>query len=449
MKELDIEFRGRGIEVPTGVRRGDNKDLSYATSDVSVSHTIGNALAYVREKILSQFKDDYFNTVNVSTKIAFRHFNILDNKHAQFNKKMKPYLIIRPRIDPNSEGSFLDGTMLTSRYVEGPMVDRGALIDVIRDAINGVYLEYQLTRFKVSYDITIMVETPNEQLDLVHKLKHRMVWNKHLTWSTFLETFIPQSVMAGISYVTNIPLSCPSDMLTYMNTNSTVPITYKMKNGSGVDEYFAYQPVNIDAHMSNISMDDGSRTGMVDEAYTVSFTIDTEFNGVGSFYLFTKDPLDVNELDRDWLVKEPQDYTHHIEQDRTALRLDVLLTDLHHEYDIPVGWQLYSNPSYMITERDKYKPDILELQPIITHDIDRALQYHIDRNIPLTKMIKIDIYRDGKIMSIDRGDYYIDFPTRKVFTYLKNIHSNYRMVILINKLYLNELMIDILGREGL
>lgn len=450
--EEQFEWRGQGVEAyegDYGVRGKDMKRLSYATSDVSVSHTIGNALAFVRERILGLFKEDYFKTVNVSTKIAFRHFNILDNKHAQFNRRMKPYLIIRPRIDPNTEGSFLDGTLLTQRFTDGPMVDRGALIQVIRDTPSSIYLDYQLNRFKVSYDVTIMVETPNEQLDLVHKLKNRLVWNKHLTWPTFLETFIPQSIMAGISYTKNIPLSCPVDMLAYMNSNSAMPITYKMKNGSGVDEYFAYQPVNIDAHLSNLQMDDGSRTGMVDDAYTVSFTIDSEFNGVGTFFLFTSEPLDHHNLDREELWSEPIDNTWNIEEREkgAALRLDVMLTDLHHEYNVPTGWKLYANPAYMITEKEKHVPDMLDLSKIITPDIDRAIQYHIDRNIPLAKMIMIDNFRDGKKLSEEEGDFYIDYPTRTLYTYQKNPFSNYRLVILVNKLYLNELMIDILGRE--
>lgn len=439
------EYTGLG-RVVRGVRR-DKKPLAYSTADVSNAHTIGNVLAYVRSKILSGFREDYFHSVHTSTKIAFKHFNIMNmNNGTQYFRKRKPFLTIRPRIELNTDDAFLSHTLLTERFTDNGMVDRGSLQDVMTDARHGVYVQYRLQRYRVAFDVTMVVETPNEQMDLAYKLKNNNVWEKHITWGTHLESNIPRSIIAGVSYLTNIPMSAPADLLAHMNTYTNSAVTYKMKNSSGVDEYFYYYKTNIDAYMTNLSMDDGSRVNMVDDTYTVSYTIQCEFNGPGVYMIFSEHPLDMDLINMD-IVHSHFDKEYSINYERGALELDILLTDLRQDYDIPTGWRLYSNPAYKISpDLAKDEPDILDLTKLFQSHIQEAIKYYLKNNIPIQQILQIDVYRDEKLLE-NEVDYVVDYQHMKLYTLTKNIHSNYRMIIMFNNLQLNTLLKDILDRE--
>ena len=61
-----------------------------------------------------------------------------------------------------------------------------------------------------------------------------------------------------------------------------------MKNASGNDEFFRFYPANIDTMFTGLSIDDGSKKGMIADAHKINFTVSAEFNSAGLYYYFSK-----------------------------------------------------------------------------------------------------------------------------------------------------------------
>lgn len=417
--------------------------FEFTSSSLNSAHTFGNVLAYVTDLVQTWFTPGFFKTVNVSTTMAYRYFNVLQNTKAEHFRKKKPYLIIQPRINPEG-GRFLAGTMLTERI--NPQFsggEYGNLQPFVRDDVKGYDLKFLLNRISMSFDVTIIMETQMQQMNTFYYLKNRQVWNRPLDWITVLEDHVPREMVAAISAITNIPLNEPGYMLSYLNSNSIFPVTYKMKNSTGNDEYFRYYETQIDAELKDLNMDSGSRSNMVDDSYGITFTIDAEFFSSGLYQIISKQPIpkfweqggEAIDIDEEILAKN------------NALHADMLLTpyrDL--GIQIPPGWRVYSNPAYRVTAKAP-DPDVLEFDKLISPNLQRAIQYHLSMNIPLEKLVKVFVLKDYKRLDPEKAEYLLDWEDFTLYTYSLNQMSTYRMLIIVDMEYLNNLIKEMIDME--
>ena len=90
-------------------------DRTYVSLMGSISHTYGNALAFIQNWIINLFPKDLFKTIHVNSKIAHRQ---LKSTPHEFLKKTKPMIVFRPRIAMHDEDRFLKGTQLTERQTD-------------------------------------------------------------------------------------------------------------------------------------------------------------------------------------------------------------------------------------------------------------------------------------------------------------------------------------------
>ena len=149
--------------------------MGYCIAQTSLAHTYGNVTCFITEYIKSLFPKDYFNTVNISSSIAYKHFNIFQNTNKEFIRKKKPMLIIRPRVEINDSDVFLYNTFLTTRITDNYMDrDFTNLQDFIYDNERGNSMKFLLNRLKMYFDVTIIVETQIEQLNQAHFFKNRI-----------------------------------------------------------------------------------------------------------------------------------------------------------------------------------------------------------------------------------------------------------------------------------
>lgn len=416
----------------------------FTSPSMNIAHTCGNVTAYVTDYIQTWFVPNFFKTVNVSTTMAYRYFNVLQNQKAEFFRKNKPFLIIQPRLNPDG-ARFLAGAQLANRT--NPTFDGGeygSLQPFIRDDEKGYEMKFQLNRLSMSFDVSIVVESQMEQINVFNYLKNRLIWERPLDWETALESHIPREMIAAVSSITGKSMSEPGELLHYLNSNTIFPITYKIKNSTGNDEYFRYYPTLLDAELTNISMDSGAKTGLVDSAYGITFTVNLEFNTAGIYHIISKEPIP-----KDWNnggVALPQGSDADVFND--SLRMDMLLTpyrDL--GINIPPGWRVFSNPSFKITASAP-DPDILDFSKLISPSIRNAINYHREMNMPLDNLISITVLKDYKPLDVLKGEYMVDFEDFNLYTYSLNKTSTYRMLIIVNINYMNELVKDTLGMEN-
>lgn len=417
--------------------------FEFTSSSLNAAHTFGNVLAYVTDLVQTWFVPEFFKTVSVSTVMAYREFNTLQNTKAEHFRRKKPYLIIQPRINPEG-GRFLAGTMLTERI--NPQFDGGAygnLQPFVRDDVKGFDLKFLLNRMSMSFDVMIVVETQMLQLNTFYGLKNRQVWERPLNWHTVLEDHVPREMIAAISAMTNIPMSEPGHMLSYLNSHSIFPVTYKLKNSTGNDEYFRYYETLIDAELTGLTMDSGSKSNLVDDAYTITFTINTEFFTSGLYQIIAKQPIP-----KFWEQGgEAIDIDQEISIKNGALHADMLLTpyrDL--GIQIPPGWRVFSNPSYRVTATAP-NPDVLEFDKLISPSLQNAIRYHLKMNIPLERLIQVFVLKDYKRLNPEKPEYLIDWEDFTLYTYALNKTSTYRMLIIVDFEYLNNLIKELLDME--
>ena len=415
----------------------------FASPSMNIAHTCGNVTAYVTDYIQTWFVPNYFKTVNVSSTMAYRYFNVLQNQRAEFFRKNKPFLIVQPRLNPDGS-RFLAGTQLAEKI--SPMMSPGAngnLQPFIEDKESGYQMKFQLNRLSMSFDVSIVMDTQMEQLNIFNYLKNRLVWDRPLDWHTALESHIPREMIAAISAITGKPMSEPGALLHYLNSNTVYPVTYKVKNSTGNDEYFRYYPALLDAELTNLTIDSGSKNGLVDSAFGITFTINVEFNTAGLYHIMSREPIPKHWDNGGEAIKMSEDATAKNE----GLRLDMLLTpyrDL--GIEIPPGWKVFANPSFKITATAP-DPDILDFSKLVSPSIRRAIDYHLKMNIPLDNLISIFVLKDYKPLNAIEGDFTIDFEELKLYTYNLNKTSTYRMLILVNIPYINELIKDVLNLE--
>lgn len=416
----------------------------FTSPSMNIAHTCGNVTAFVTDYIQTWFAPNFFKTVNVSTSMAYREFNIIQNTKAEFFRKNKPFLIIQPRLNPDG-ARFLAGAELANRT--NPSFSGGAygnLQPFIIDKEKGYELKFLLNRLSMSFDVSIIVDTQMQQINTFNYLKNRLIWEKPLNWETALESHVPREMIAAASAMADKSMNEPGELLSYLNSHSIFPVTYKIKNSTGNDEYFRYYPTRLDSELTNITLDSGNKSGFVDDAYAITFTINLEFNTAGLYHIISREPIPKYWENGGLAI----DIDNTTEFTNNSMRMDMLLTpyrDL--GINIPPGWNVSANPSFKITASPP-NPDILDFSKLIPPSIRSAINYHLKMNIPLDNLISVFVLKDYIALNAADGEYLVDFETLELYTYKLNKTSTYRMLIVVNTNYINELIKDILNMEN-
>lgn len=409
--------------------------MEYAISHMSMAHTFGNVTAFVTEYVKNLFPKDYFNTVNISSTIAHRYFNIFDNTNKEFIKKRKPMLIIRPRIEVSDNDLFLSGTFLTSRITDNYMeLDYSNLQPFFADVNKGIRIKFLMNRIKLSFDISIIVEQQMEQINQFYYLKNLVRQEHPFFIKTFLESNINRSLITIVATQAGIDPNDTKALLDYFNNNSVYPLTYKMKNSTGNEEFFRYHPAVLDTMFTGLAIDDGTKRGFVSDSYTINFTITTEFTTAGLYYLFAEAKDVINQINID------------ISNDTSIIPI-FTVSNLFDFITPPAGWNLYLAPTFAVSV-DK-GPDILDMTDLINKSMQACITYHLTTGISMGVLMKIFIIKDNVSLDDTHGDFSVNYETLQVTINQTNKTSTYRLLIYVNTLHINNLVAEIynIGEE--
>lgn len=407
--------------------------MNYLKAGPSLAHTYGNVTAFYTEYIKGLFPKNYFKTVHISSTIAFREFNILKNKNREFFKKSKPMLIVRPRVEFNASDEFLKGSYLTSRIANTISdIDFGNLHDMINDEEKGSHIKYLLNRMTMMFDVSVIVETQMEQLNTATALKNIAMLERPFDIETCLENQIPRDILELMSKDIDVPMygedGSVQEFLNHINTNATYPITYKMKNSTGNDEFFRYYPALLDTTISELSLDDGSKKGFLFDAFTINFTVSSEFYIAGMFYYFTKNPKTIDGVQISIATDDKI--------------IPVYTVNNLFDVELPLGWNLYSTPMYRV-ESNKYT-DEMEISSLFNTSLTEMIKYHKANGIPIETFLNIVVMQDNtKLINIEH--YRIDYDDMMLYTIKTNTTSTYRIIIHVNTLYVNNLISNVYG----
>lgn len=411
---------------PPAVPHSDDK--KYVALMGSMSHTYGNALAYIQDWVLKIFPENMFKTIHVNSKIAHRQIRSTPNEYI---KKTKPMIIFRPRIPGRSEDKFMKGTPLIERQTD-LYNTWGAtnLQPFFHDQKHEMSILYQMNREVMYVDVVILVSTLMQQLDYYHYIENAVRIEKPFTLSTCFESYIPQEMLSIVADIANIPLyddhGSTKEFLEYMNQNSIYPITYKLQGSTKTREFYRYYPVNVETFILDLDKDDGERVGHVMDQYQISFTIKMEFNTTGFYYIVSNDLFKINlptiHTDSSEIIPVFTD---------VRLREDLMLQP---------GWHLYNQASYRLEDSN----DEVNLDQMFNESIRAALRYHKENGLPIQDVVDIKIRKQGELIH-QFQDYNIDWDQYKLKFINQNTYYTYHIMVCINVEYINGLMKALYG----
>lgn len=415
--------------------------MRYSMAAASMAHTYGNVTTFINNWLLSLFPKEYFKTNYINSTIAYRDFTTYNNDRRQFLKKQKPMLILRPRIEMDVQDELpINQTYLANRIydVMDEDIETGNLQNFFWDKDNNRQIQFLMNALRINFDVTIMVETMMEQINLVHYFKNRVRQGYDMRILACLESFISRDIMytlakdAGYEEVfTKEGSHKMGEFLSYVNNNSLYPVTVKYKNSSGRHEFFRFHHAYLDIAIDNLSIDEPvKKNHVVDECY-INFTVRCDFNTAGMYvYLSDNDKVfenDMNKLPEELLTDElvPVMTPQQIFNKRT----------------LPNGWQLFTAPAFDIDTDEMPYP--LDFSVLLNTSLLEAVKYHKKNGIPLVTFMNIEILKNNRTMEIERNEYSIDWDNLTVYINNCNRNQEYRLLLSVNTQYLNDLLADI------
>jgi hypothetical protein len=419
--------------------------MNIATSNSSIAHTTGNVTFILTEYLKGMFPEKFFNHTHITSRMPYKEFQINENRQSdQFIKKVRPILIIRPRVILNNDDIFMSKSRLT-REIEGVKYTRtGAYYQTIfKDNDAKVALNFLMTRMRLELQCTVMVDTQVQQIDVFNAILSTHNENQIYKMNTATEIFVPKPFVKAISTISGVPerdpdTGIPRNFLNYLTMHSNRYWTFKEKNATQEEEYFIYFPISLEYVFTNYSMEDVSKKGDVIHSADISFILTAEFNTISSFLLASE---------CDDVVEKANAVMHMDTSMGTKIRPFYTVNNLFGATD-ENGWKMYYSNIFMLDPDVKREdPDILDLSSIFK---DTALQdildYHKKNGISNDILFNFIIMKnnvklkDKKLKETDKIDYVVELENQRILIYNKNYNATYRIVIYINNLYIMTLM---------
>lgn len=421
-KEREIQSRNHNIDLRMIEEK--KKEDRYISLMPSISHTFGNALAFLQNYILKLFPDDMFKTVHVHSKMAHRQ---LKSVNKEFLKKSKPMIIFRPRIAGREEERFLKNTAFierqTDKYYSWGLTN---LQPFFNDSDINTSIKYQLNRSVMYVDVIVILSTLMQQMDYRHYLENAVRWEHPFGVQTCLEGYLSQELLKILSDLCHIPLydekGSTREFLSYMNGHSIYPVTYKMQGSSAQKEFFRYYPVRVELNFMDLNTDEGEQAGSIMSQYQITFSVRMEFNTNGFYYLFNENVYD--------LKLKP--LIHPEDSNLIPVFTDILLEeDLH----LAPGWRLYNRAGLMLEDPN----DKINFDSMLNESIRACIKYHLDNGLPLFDLIDIKIRKQGVL--IRRGEEYdLDWNKTEIQFHKQDTFHTYTILVCINLEYINSLV---------
>lgn len=405
--------------------------MSIIYSNGSVTHTFGNVACVAMNYIKKFFPEDYFAVEHISTKLAYRQLDIFKSKK-EFWKLHRPMLILRPRIEMDDSSKYFYGAALMNRmYNVSSPSEYANRVNLFRNEQDGVMMQFLWNRYKIYYDVVIIVDSYNEQLNLANHIINSIVPNTPFMIHTPLEAFVPKCIIEGLANYLSIDLDDTGKIVSYLNTYSNTPFTYKFKDGSGNNEYFTLYNTNVETIPSDLSIDDGNEKGMITDSYTLSLTFSCEFNTMGAYYLYLRDNSDK------FIPYMPT-------KDKDNRVVPLFSIPLLFELDVDPGWKIAAAPSYFVTSNKS--EDVTNIKDVITDEIKPILDYQRAMRLPLDLFLRFRVFKGNKELPNSINGYTIDitdYDNPTLTTYDVNIEETYRLFVLINNEYIHRITTEI------
>ena len=246
--------------------------------------------------VVNNLPNDFLKDRTISTRSSFRFFKKYIHTRKEFEKKQRPFMIIRPTVeqyDNVSGNDFLSGTKII--WNDGTFSKSGYVNqNFFSDKKRGIDMGFKINRYKMTFDIAIQTNTYYSAIDLYNYLNNTLSFGRTIYIPTSLESMIPKEMLIHLCEIVGINIDEDANipvLTRYLRTNGSYPISYKMRNATSADEYFLFYPQNILATITDLNCEEPNRKNMVEDFTNVTFKIECQFNAISSYTLWGKKNL--------------------------------------------------------------------------------------------------------------------------------------------------------------
>jgi len=412
----------------------------YTVSAPSSSTTYGNVASAIREMLITHFPYNFFKYINISSELAFRNMRrqFGSNTNNEINKRVKPYLLIKPSyIIPGSDMFLYDVPLTKNFYNLEHGIETRHLFPIYNDFKNNFSIDFKMNRDKIDYDITITVRTLHQQLDIYKAMINTLVWESPFILPASLESMIPSSIVNYSSKLIGVDISDPEVnniplLLQKLNEKSKYPITYKIRNASAKEQFFLYYHHGIYVTLSDLSLDEGSRKNMADDDFNITFKVSAEFNLPGLFIIKGTNPRP--NIDVSLVVGDDS-------SDSKEFIPLYTYNNLFSEYISKIdGFRLYTT-SMFNTEKGK-RDDSLDISVLFDNGYLQVIKEYNDFNQTVDTILRIIVLKNQEELT-QNVDYIMDWNSMDLKILNSDYTATYRILLYINSIKINERLAEI------
>lgn len=412
----------------------------YTVASSSSSTTYGNIMTFFKEYLERQFSAGYFKDINLSSEIAYVNVRrrLGRNTLNELSKLERPYMTINPQIQPPNGDMYLYDIPLTKNFDNMEYgIQKNTLFPILKNSTDLYMLSYKLNRDQIQFEMTITLDTYIQQLDMYKYLTNHFVWDRPFTVRTCLESMIPRDIVKHMGLLSNINIDSKDtnpipETLRMLNKFSRYPITYKMRNGTSLDEFFMYYNAEVLIEFTDLSIEQVNRKGFADDYYQLTFRSTIDFNLPGVYVLTGLKPkpkileVTLDSIDTNGTHEMIPLYT---------------INNFYARYaELKNGYLLYTSSRFQ-TERDPAtKKDTLNLEVLFDNNYMNVIHKFFINNIPMKTLIDVILLKDG--VELTTQDYKIDWNTLDMTIYNADDRATYCVLIYINNTLFAEHIIN-------
>jgi len=401
-----------------------NKNITVAPLHQSYALCI----EYMRHWFLQKFKDDFFSWVHTDGSHVFGEMAKLDKKTIMGHMSDdKAALTIIPTIDDDYNRDRLDQNLFgIDQFINTTKIDKA----FFQDPINQRYILMKMDMMLLNFTYRVRVPSRAMQLDIQKYMKLAFRTNLSESNDVDLDYVLPYPMMLFIARdlgfeVKDDRIVEPIKFLTYLNSRSYIPITYKRSNVNAREEYFVrvdHIPVRL--LIKDVTKDDGNKYGHISDDFGIEMQVEVRFPSMQLYVYFTKEELTKITFG---------DEVYNID--------NTLMMSLHYYDDPPPintrGWKLTINAQW---EEEKPGSIDIDLNELFDGELSQISNYLVSKFISPSVFIDVQLYSGGMKLDTDiNWDdmlLHADNPTDKLIS---------TIAIYIDLEYLNSLRVESYG----
>lgn len=398
-------------------------------SGTDIMHSIGNVTAIALQFIIDLFPDNTFATALPSTQLSHRQ---LRHTPKQIRSQPYPMCIISPRVSLSGlDNRLAAGSFATTTWsnTSNRFQNRSEMPELFFDKQKKIMWRGKINRTVAYFDFVLSFQSYSEQLRWASYLINKIPTDGgFFDIDTALEMALPDGLLEETSRYANIPIKDNngnvSEFVDYLNINSVFPISYRFSSGRHTDAFYAYYMTSLLCNIGELNYSNGTKSGMVESDYPITFTMRCEFNTIGMFDLCVPNPGPLRKL-----------------QPKNCSIAIPIFSDIWNEKDFPLayGWKIHARP---IVKMDWGEQE-LYIGSSFGNAINQMIDYHLEHHIDVGLFISVKL-RENRCL-IDDG-YYVNWETRTlVFDNINYTHT-YRLIIAVNQLYIQNMLKELYGK---